>query len=261
MTLQDWLDPSYSSSYALAVAQPRKLFLLGTAFLTRVRERFPTDHDHFALETTERYANGRATLRELVEAWTNAELAGEDGLWTDEYDCECCMGDYNPDETAHYPGTLSLARAPCRFLCHASTVAARLAAGTRRGFLPGTADPARAAWEEEKTAQYWLYRDLIGDQYSRAQPSPVVLNEQPEIARLLTLIERQDVIDPFDLIALADVVEESGCTESPLLRHLREEGPHFRGCWAIERIAGREMIRLCRDDRVFVRRMRYLPAW
>jgi hypothetical protein len=47
----------------------------------------------------------------------------------------------------------------------------------------------------------------------------------------------------FDrLPILADAMEEAGCTEETLLRHLRgeESGPHVRGCWALDLILGKE---------------------
>jgi hypothetical protein len=39
---------------------------------------------------------------------------------------------------------------------------------------------------------------------------------------------------------LADALEEAGCTEPDLLAHLRERGPHVRGCWALDLLLGRQ---------------------
>lgn len=38
---------------------------------------------------------------------------------------------------------------------------------------------------------------------------------------------------------LADAVEEAGATDRKLLEHLRSEGPHYRGCWALDCVLGR----------------------
>jgi hypothetical protein len=39
----------------------------------------------------------------------------------------------------------------------------------------------------------------------------------------------------FDRMAiLADALEEAGCTNQEILTHLREPGPHVRGCWALD---------------------------
>ncbi len=44
-----------------------------------------------------------------------------------------------------------------------------------------------------------------------------------------------------DLPVLADALEEAGCTNQELLRHLREQGQaHVRGCWCIDQVRGKE---------------------
>jgi hypothetical protein len=41
----------------------------------------------------------------------------------------------------------------------------------------------------------------------------------------------------FDrLPALADALEESGCTHADILNHFRQPGEHVRGCWALDLI-------------------------
>jgi hypothetical protein len=42
------------------------------------------------------------------------------------------------------------------------------------------------------------------------------------------------------LAVLADALEEAGCSDAGLLGHLREPGPHVRGCWAVDLLLGRE---------------------
>jgi hypothetical protein len=38
---------------------------------------------------------------------------------------------------------------------------------------------------------------------------------------------------------LADALEEAGVRDTLLLKHLREPGPHVRGCFVIDAILGR----------------------
>jgi hypothetical protein len=45
-------------------------------------------------------------------------------------------------------------------------------------------------------------------------------------------------LDPAALAVLADALEEVGCTNADLLRHLRKGGLHVRGCWALDRVLG-----------------------
>ncbi len=49
--------------------------------------------------------------------------------------------------------------------------------------------------------------------------------------------DRRDVAD---LPVLADLLEDAGCTDRPLLDHCRTQGCHRRGCAALDRILGVE---------------------
>jgi hypothetical protein len=60
-----------------------------------------------------------------------------------------------------------------------------------------------------------------------------------------------------DLPILADALEETGCTESVLLAHLRQAGQHHRGCWALDLLLDREP--LARRGLVAVRGKRSPP--
>jgi hypothetical protein len=42
------------------------------------------------------------------------------------------------------------------------------------------------------------------------------------------------------LPVLADALEEAGCADTDLLSHLRSGGPHFRGCWALDLVLGKQ---------------------
>jgi hypothetical protein len=41
-------------------------------------------------------------------------------------------------------------------------------------------------------------------------------------------------LDPARVAVLADALEEAGCADADLLRHLRGPRPHVRGCWALD---------------------------
>jgi hypothetical protein len=38
---------------------------------------------------------------------------------------------------------------------------------------------------------------------------------------------------------LADALKEADCTDEAILRHLRQQGPHVRGCWALDLVLGK----------------------
>lgn len=41
------------------------------------------------------------------------------------------------------------------------------------------------------------------------------------------------------LAVLADALEDAGCDNADILQHCRSEGPHVRGCWAVDLILGK----------------------
>src|SRR5262249_26431435 len=47
-------------------------------------------------------------------------------------------------------------------------------------------------------------------------------------------------LDPARLLILADALEEAGCTNAAIPDHLREPGPHVRGCWAVDLVLAKE---------------------
>ncbi len=52
-----------------------------------------------------------------------------------------------------------------------------------------------------------------------------------------SIYERHD----FDALpVLADALEDAGCADARLLAHLRSPTPHARGCWALDRVLGKE---------------------
>jgi hypothetical protein len=46
-------------------------------------------------------------------------------------------------------------------------------------------------------------------------------------------------LDPARLGVLADALEDAGCDDTSMLEHLREPGPHARGCWVVDLLTGR----------------------
>jgi hypothetical protein len=46
-------------------------------------------------------------------------------------------------------------------------------------------------------------------------------------------------LDPERLAVLADALEDAGLTDEALLNHLREPGPHYRGCWPVDLLLGK----------------------
>src|SRR5262249_18128215 len=47
-------------------------------------------------------------------------------------------------------------------------------------------------------------------------------------------------LDRHRLAVLADALLDAGCQDAELVEHLRSEGMHWRGCWALDAVMGRE---------------------
>jgi hypothetical protein len=44
--------------------------------------------------------------------------------------------------------------------------------------------------------------------------------------------------DFSNIALLADALLDAGCADEELLAHLRGEGPHILGCWALDLVLG-----------------------
>jgi hypothetical protein len=266
MTERDWLDLSGPEDLygELAAIQPRKLFQLGTAFLTRTRGLIREEAILFALDGTRDYVGGRVDGRELLERWTAAEHATRLGMWTsihsvrDEDYCPCPTCERRrsrEDEANVHQSVREGVRDPGWFASRAAWFALELVADAAP---PKKREKRLAA---ERHAQWLLFRDLVGDPLAPAHPAPVRLDAHPAVGQVLASLDGQEQFDSFTLLALADALEEAGCHDEPLLSHLRDVGPHFAGCWAVERAAGRETIELPVDDEVVWPLERYERRW
>jgi hypothetical protein len=75
------------------------------------------------------------------------------------------------------------------------------------------------------------------------RPRKLVLREEwlawnaGTVTKLAQAIYDEEAFDRLPI--LADALEESGCTETSLLNHLRGHGTHVRGCWALDLILGK----------------------
>jgi hypothetical protein len=123
--------------------------------------------------------------------------------------------------------------------------AARVVALSRRARAKRATSQARDVAEEALQCQ--LLRDLFGDPFRPApefRPDWLLWNG----GAVRTLAEAayeerqlpEGTLDPARLPILADALEDAGCTDAELLGHLRGPGPHVRGCWALDRILGKE---------------------
>lgn len=106
-----------------------------------------------------------------------------------------------------------------------------------------------------------ILRDIVGNPFHQVRVGCVILDGvkrgrgikttwvhpdllTPQVADLAqgAYQERNadGALDGFRLRLLADALLDAGCCDETILEHLRSPGPHFRGCWVIDLILGKE---------------------
>ncbi|HEV3255532.1 MAG TPA: hypothetical protein VG013_01505 [Gemmataceae bacterium] len=215
----------------------RKLRLFGCACCRRIWELLQNPRSQHAVEVSERYADGLAAAQELeaarAAAWERWESMPKPP--SNEYYAEMSMGG-RPTDTAR----VWAARA-------AALVAGDSAAEAAEAAVSAV-EQAAIEWAVE-----WPKASLVADMVgaaARAEPLRDVVGtpfrslshafawRTPAVVTLAQAVydERalpEGALDTTRLAALADALEQAGCTDADILGHCRSEGPHVRGCWVV----------------------------
>jgi hypothetical protein len=103
-----------------------------------------------------------------------------------------------------------------------------------------------AAMKRAKKDQLVLIRDVFGNPFRSVTISPAVLawNDSTVVRLAQAAYEARQLpagtLDDGGLAVLADALDESGCTDTDILGHLRGPGPHVRGCWVVDLLLGKK---------------------
>jgi hypothetical protein len=223
MTEAEWLDGGYPQRMLdvfFGRGLDRKLRLFACACVRRVGEFVADRRCQIALEVAERFADGNATWEELQVAHHAAEDA------TRRFG-----GAAHPAEHAARDAARDAAFAAAR-------EAARLAALAVRTDDPDEEDvyATMVAAERDQCA---ILRDIMGNPFRPVALDPLWAHWNGDTVRRLA--QAIDAGRRFeDLPVLADALEEAGCQEAALLAHCRGRAEHFRGCWVVDLLAGKE---------------------
>jgi hypothetical protein len=114
--------------------------------------------------------------------------------------------------------------------------------GEARPDAPGFQVARQAAAQ----SQCNLLRDIAGNPFRPSPPLPpaVLAWHEGTVHRIAEGIyeDRQlpaGTLDAARLAVLADALLDAGCEDEALLAHCRSEGPHERGCWAVDLVLGK----------------------
>jgi hypothetical protein len=249
MTENEWLgctDPTRMLKSLEGTAHPsaRKARLFAVAVCRRIWHLLPDDRSRHGVEVAERYADGRASRREL----TAAQRAIRDLF-------AFPMGAAQLAAMAAW-----LASEVQRSISTKDAVEqASMAAGAAGPGVPtaGVTDYSAyrvalftEASRAEAAAQAGLLRDVLGllpFRRTRLDPrwltSPVLSLARAAYEERVAPDPRRMgwlVLDPVHLQVLADALEEAGADDPEILGHLRGPVEHVRGFWCVDLLLGKE---------------------
>jgi hypothetical protein len=228
----------------------RCLRLFAVACCRRVWPLLPEERSRAAVETAERYADGRASRAELAAA---CEAAREVERIAEHQMQHIREGNPLPAEAEWVPVHRArlLAAGPVwasqtRLLARAAELAAGLIAGAvSTAGAQGRAE-AMARRQAEDAAQSGLIRDIFGSPFRQPphlEPAWLAWHRGAVMSLAQAAYDNRQLsaglLDNARLAVLADALEEAGCADPALLGHLRSGGEHVRGCFVIDSLLGR----------------------
>jgi hypothetical protein len=224
----EWLtgnDPTPMVEFLRGKARDRKFRLFQVACCRRVWNLLPDDPCREAVLVAERYADGHATDRER-RAIRNRVA----GMEADDLTAINARGAVFRANAKTTWRELSLFFGVAAVLGHAANPTKESGSALYK-----------AAYQAEKKAEASLVRCVFGNPF-RPRPalSSSLLDRQDGlVAKLAEAAYAERLLpsghlDPTRLAVLADALEEAGCHDADLLSHLREPGPHVRGCWPVD---------------------------
>jgi hypothetical protein len=88
----------------------------------------------------------------------------------------------------------------------------------------------------EGAVQVDLLRDIFGNPFRLAAVDPSWFT-----STVLALASQMyDSRDFSPMPILADALQDAGCDNDDILNHCRQPGEHFRGCWVVDLLLGKE---------------------
>lgn len=275
MTEAEWLGCT-SLADLLKAARPglkgRKRRLLFIAFARQAGHLMKDRRSLEALEVMERHLDGRAGARDLKEARAGAlaacreaeqahqaafgkflaavKAAGLTGQQMEilNFQVDVSAADVLAGRSAlNRTGAARLAAESAAAAVAANPSADRVTkpvhwAAREASWASGAAIPPDEVMRAVGTKLCGLLRDVVGNPFRPATLDPAW--RSPSVTDLAQAAYKErklpgGELDPLRLGVLADALEEAGCGSADLLAHLREPGPHFRGCWAVDLVLGK----------------------
>jgi hypothetical protein len=205
-----------TGKYESGKATDRRVRLWACGFCRHLWHLLEYDDSRRAVETAERFADGIADTAEAENAFHSA-LAIHQAIEPEELSSRTLA------ELTVW--VAAMAAHPFRYQDNAVIETTRIAA---LGGAPAALEARRLACE--------LLRCIFGHPFR----TTATRNPRWRTPAVLGLARGMYDDRSFErMSALADALESAGCADAELLGHLRSEGPHVRGCWALDVVLGK----------------------
>lgn len=238
MTEAEWLsEPNFVKhvQHVEPRASARKLRLLAGAFCRAGGSILNHPELLAAVDTIENYADGVVNAAELEKARAHARVVAVQAYehyvrWSEGAVREGA----NPMVEHQVAWAVAFA---------ATTPLPVAAVGTRMGEASGQPGPDAGLLAEAVAPPEFLARlrsvvwDAFGNPFAPVPADPTWRREETT-ALASKMYESRDF---SAMPALADALQQAGCTNEAVLNHCRDTSrPHFRGCWVLDLVLGKE---------------------
>jgi hypothetical protein len=223
MTEAEWLSSTSAAAMvdclctqfgaARSQAGRRKLRLLACAHCRRVWEKLTEERDHEVILVSEKFADGIAFAKELKAARQRCLDRG---------------GFARPSSRAAIATAIPQPR-QAEEEAKFGVCSAVVGHGAGRG----------ERWIADVAAQVLTVREVFGNPFrSPAIDKSWLRWSDGTVRRIVRGTYEERAFDRLPI--LADALLDAGCDNEELLAHLRSEGPHVRGCWALDLLLGKK---------------------
>lgn len=215
MDEERWLacdDPYAMLQFVGSCVSDRKLRLFAVACVRRASELFRMRESTEALDLAERWADGSAS------------------------DAEVSLASEAMQEAYHFSDSTPADWAACLLLREGRAAASRVLPFAVLSVMEnefGVIAPSPA--DLKKQAE--ILRELVANPFRSPLLAPFPLKHDHIVELAQDVYDHRlpdGPLEPAHLVALADALEGAGCDNQEVLAHLREPGPHVRGCWALD---------------------------
>ena len=240
ITEAEWMassDPEPMVRLLWAEGSKRKLRLFAVACCQRILPSVGDACFRAALTAAEDFADGLVSMdqvEDIAAEYLVAPMA--QGSWLNPEIAAICVTRFLPNRRRHDD--------PAGIILDFIPFIHRAVAGLQGNV---NSESWQMAYKVEQEVESIVLRDIFDNPFRPSPPlsAAVLAWNDSTVRRIAEGIydERrmpEGTLDSGRLAILADALLDAGCDDEDLLAHCRSEGPHVRGCWALDLILRKE---------------------